>query len=145
MCPSSILLKTGLKRMGQFYKYPIVFLWQCSCWMTDWILGNPGNRVLGPQDDRFPVNIWSLIKGKDQIFKKFMFIVYKPNSCPMSLYENFRKESFWILSQISLWEFSESYIGWESGLPRLYDMFGKGSGSPTKLFLFSAVFFWEKL
>lgn len=91
--------------------------------MTDWILGNPGNSVLEPQDYLFPVNIWSLTEDKDHILKNFMFIVYKPDSHPIQIYENFRKRCFWILLQISLWEFSQNYIGWESSLPRLYNIF----------------------
>lgn len=113
--------------------------------MTDWILGNPGNSVLEPQDYLFPVNIWSLTEDKDHILKNFMFIVYKPDSHPIQIYENFRKGCFWILLQISLWEFSQNYIGWESSLPRLYNISGERSGSLARLFLFSAEFFWGKL
>lgn len=40
---------------------------------------------------------------------------------------------------------SQNYIGWEPGLPSLYNMSEEGSGSSARLFLFSAEFFWGKL
>ena len=81
---ASTLLKTGFKKtMSSFCKYPYVSIWQYSCWMTNWILRNPGNSVLKPQDYFIPVNIWGLIEGKDHNLKNFMIIVYKPYSHPI--------------------------------------------------------------